>query len=342
MWKYLVNFTDSLLGTQFFTVPTFGNYTVEIAGAAGGRGVCSPYRGGGAILGAQVLLESGVTYGVTVGQVGDSACDGGRFPDLCNNSLSTENCTGLYNAAYNITSFSDAPPDCSFDGGGGGGGGTTLIKVSETQRLLIILSLYSAAGGGGSGAIFNNTDYLRNYSNADVATDHRSIRMSSGSREAVNKCPFSGVGGGSIRSQVGELVDGFPNTLPPDTPGIDKSYKLGGLGCTPNGTNGGFGGGGGACVSGGGGGGTAGGNVSSYTPYEPGQGGISSINTSLYPAFPTGMHNYGSGYMSLTLNDCGCAGECVKNYTKNVFECLCPESSSLTEDGFDCIRGKYM
>ena len=337
VWKYLINHTSSLVGAQFFTVPTLGNFIVEIAGAAGGQGVCSPYRGGGAILSTQIRLESDVMYGVTVGQVGDSPCDGDRFPDLCNGTLSDEECTNQYNAAYNDVRFSGVPPNCSFDGGGGGGGGTTLVKITESQGILTILSLYSAAGGGGSGAVFNGTEYLKNYSNADVVMDHRRFETSNGARPPTSQCPYSGFGGGSIRNQLGQLVDGYPNTLPADI-GTDRSYKLGGLGCAPNGSNGGFGGGGGACVSGGGGGGTAGGNVSSYSPYEPGQGGISSINTTLHPAFFTGMHNYRSGYMSLTLNDCGCAGECVKNYTRNVFECLCPDSSTLADDGYDCVR----
>ena len=143
----------------------------------------------------------------------------------------------------------------------------------DGSDLLSIVYL-AGGGGGGSGAIFNGTNKLKDYANADSVHSniHKSVETSNGERSQADTCPYSGVGGGSIRGDLSKIVDGYPNTLPA-TNGTDRSYKLGGLGYVTNRTNGGFGGGGGACVSGGGGG-----SVLSYSPYEQGKGGTSELN----------------------------------------------------------------
>lgn len=338
VWKSLKDseYTNILMGIQFFQVSITGHYEVLIVGASGGRGVCSPYVGGGAVLHSQRFLYAEQLYAVTVGQSGDSACEGDRFAELC--SMSVKNCTMQYNETYQEIDFEGFP--CSYDGGGGGGGGTVFMEVSEQNdgSGLVVLDVYSAAGGGGSGAIFNGTEQLKNYTNADSVHSgiHNGVETSNGMRPPASGCPYSGFGGGSIRGDLGGMVDGYPNTLPPVS-GTDRSYKLGGLGCAINGTNGGFGGGGGACVSGGGGGGFGGGSVLSYSPYEPGQGGTSMLNTLVNF---TGEYNYnGSGYVSITLLDCGCTGTCMKNFSRNVFQCVCRNDTALAPDGLDCFKG---
>ena len=338
-WKFLINQTDILMGAQFFQVSITGTYEILLVGASGGKGVCSPYVGGGAILHSQRFLNSDQLYSVTIGQSGESACDGDRFTDLC--AMSVENCTRKYNDSYHQIDFKESPPYCLYDGGGGGGGGTVFNEVSQQSdgSGLAFLEVYSAAGGGGSGAVFNGTDRLKDYANADGVNNsiHKPLETSNGERPEADTCPYSGFGGGTVRSALGDIVDGYPNTLP-SISGTDRSYKLGGLGCAINGTNGGFGGGGGACVSGGGGGGFGGGSVLSYSPYEPGQGGTSRLNDIVNS---TGNYNYyGSGYITITLLDCGCTGECVKNLSRNVFHCVCGNETTTAPDNLDCYKGR--
>lgn len=340
VWKSLRNQTLSslLTGAQFFQVSITGNYEILVVGASGGKGVCSPYVGGGAILHSQRFLNSEQLYAVTIGQSGENACDSDRFADLC--AMSVENCAQQYKESYKQINFMGSPPSCLFDGGGGGGGGTVFDEVSEPSdgSGLVFLRVYSTGGGGGSGAVFNGTDELKDYANADSvrSNTHRSVETSNGERPQADTCPYSGFGGGSIRGDLGDTVDGYPNTLP-SASGTDSSYKLGGLGCAINGTNGGFGGGGGACVSGGGGGGFGGGSVLSYSPYEPGEGGTSMLSTTVNH---TGVYNYyGSGYVTITLVDCGCTGRCITNISRNVFHCICENETTLAPDGLDCFKG---
>ena len=73
VWKLLKNRTDILEGAQFFKVPSTRNYDISIAGASGGKGVCSPYVGGGAILHSQRFLDSEQLYVVTIEQLGNNA-----------------------------------------------------------------------------------------------------------------------------------------------------------------------------------------------------------------------------------------------------------------------------
>ena len=341
VWKSLVNQTSFLVGAQFFQIPITGTYDILIVGASGGKGVCSPYVGGGAVLHSQRFLDSDQLYAVTIGQSGDDACDNDRFPRFCN--MSVEDCTQQYKKSYQQNNFKSSPPNCSFDGGGGGGGGTVFNEISEQSdgSGLVFLQLYSAAGGGGSGAIFNGSNQTRSYANADGVQNntHKSVDFSNGERPQANTCPYSGFGGGNIRGDIGEIVDGYPNTLPAIN-GADRSYKLGGLGCAVNGTNGGFGGGGGACVSGGGGGGFGGGSVLTYSPYEPGQGGTSSLSTTVN--FNGEYNYYGSGYVTVTLLDCGCTGKCIRDINRNVFHCACENETMLAPDGLDCFKGMYV
>ena len=199
VWKSLINETNFLVGAQFFRVSITGTYDIYVVGASGGKGVCSPYVGGGAVLHSQKFLDSEQLYAVTIGQSGSNACDNDRFLKFCN--MSVENCTQQYNNYYQQANFKGLPPCCLFDGGGGGGGGTVFNEIREQNdgSGLVFLQVYSAAGGGGSGAIFNGSDQTRNYANADGVhnSTQKSVESSNGERPPANTCPYSGFGGGS-------------------------------------------------------------------------------------------------------------------------------------------------
>ena len=54
-------------GSQIFVVPRSGNYTVTIAGASGGHGVCSNYSGLGVIARETVQFRRGQILRILVG-----------------------------------------------------------------------------------------------------------------------------------------------------------------------------------------------------------------------------------------------------------------------------------
>ena len=101
-------------------------------------------------------------------------------------------------------------------------------------------------------------------------------------------------------------------------------------------TYGGYGGGGGGCGNGPGGGGYQGGSVRSPSNSQNGQGGF------LYPSAEVKIAGYNSdhGFVSLRLENCGCAQNCSIDFERSVFTCSCPESTALSPDGFDCHKGK--
>jgi len=72
-------------GSQIFVIPRSGNYTVTIAGASGGQGVCSNYNRLGVIFTSDrtVYFRRGERFKIFVGQQGISACDGHQNIDIC-------------------------------------------------------------------------------------------------------------------------------------------------------------------------------------------------------------------------------------------------------------------
>ena len=74
MCGHLLN--EDYRGSQIFVVPRSGNYTVTIAGASGGHGVCSNYSGLGVIVRETVQFRRGEILRILVGQRGTSACGG--------------------------------------------------------------------------------------------------------------------------------------------------------------------------------------------------------------------------------------------------------------------------
>jgi hypothetical protein len=36
--------------------------------------------------------------------------------------------------------------------------------------------------------------------------------------------------------------------------------------------------------------------------------------------------------------NCNCSGTCAVNETEDMFECFCPDNTTLAQDGFDCLN----
>jgi len=252
-------------GFQLWTVPTTGNYTIEVAGAAGG--LSSASNGLGNIISSTFTLTQGDKINICVGQKGTSRTatggggGGGSFVVWSNGTPliiaggggGTTSGYPIFGPGINGTSDTSGTKDGAMQGTGGanGLGGTTATDSS--------IGFY---GHGGSGAgLLGNGGYITG-----------------------GTASFHGKGGLSFANG---LVGG----------------AAGGYGSTFQGGDGGFGGGGGAggstdsrSCSGGGGGysGGAGGNVTSAT-----DGGGGGGSYSLY-SFSTIGRCSSNGYVKIT------------------------------------------
>ena len=310
-------------GSQIFVVPRSGNYTVTIAGASGGHGVCSNYSGLGVIVKETVEFRRGEILRILVGQQGTSACDGHQDVDVCQISNDTEACVNLWNTTYRDM---ESERFYFFDGGGGGGGASLLEHANnpfENPPIVI------APGGGGAGAlsiIRNNSDD-RNHTNGHPFEIFSESTNVSGIAGLQTFSESAGAGAGYFESHISIRA---PHPL--DLEGF------GGLDCAqidllfPD-THGGFGGGGGGCNGGGGGGGYTGGSIVEDGAAVAGEGGYSWPD----PPWPLIEYNDGDGYVELFLESSGCAYDCII-YNQSSFECCCPSDIllSLALNGFDC------
>ena len=138
-------------GSQIFVVPRSGTYTVSIAGASGGHGVCSNYSGLGVIVRETVQFRRGEILRILVGQRGTSACDGHQDIDICQIS---NDCENLWNTTYRNMAFGQFH---LYDGGGGGGG-ASLLELAK--NLFSNPPIVIAPGGGGAAAIHNVIHFL--------------------------------------------------------------------------------------------------------------------------------------------------------------------------------------
>ena len=323
-------------GSQIFVVPRSGNYTVTIAGASGGHGVCSNYSGLGVIVRETVQFRRGETFRILVGQRGISACDGHQDIDICQISNDTEACETLWNTTYRYISFGDY---YLYDGGGGGGGASLLEDYYDFFPIVI------APGGGGAGAIYN-TNFLSAsnitcYDSKDLKALYRNYTyghaFETTSKESNgtigNSIYIPGAGPGAGYYEVYAPVSSDPDAL--------GHYGFGGLDCDVNvrtseplpfpDTHGGFGGGGGGCNGGGGGGGYTGGSIVEDGAGIPGEGGYSWPD----PPWPLIRYNDGDGYVELFHESCGCTYNCTI-HNQSSFECSCPSDTLLALNGFDC------
>ena len=301
-----------------FALPFSGNYTITVAGAAGGKGVCSRKAAGRGrlITVTGVFIEMSETVSVNIGQRGTSACETAPSHPAC--QLSEDK----------IANFS---AECSlifpgmsllFDGGGGGGG---FSEFRSGQ------SLWTAGGGGGAAA----------FEGVGLLSDASSVLASSGSENGVGSVAVSaGVGGGASTTsssfpQDGNFLGrrGFRNEG-----GDDCLVRVNGSGTFPN-TVGGFGGGGGGCGNGGGGGGFIGGDVVAFGNSSAGQGGISFV-PSIDKIIRNDLNDEEEGFVSIFLDSCMCIHRCIPDFSQRTFRCACPVNSTVSQNGLDCIRSE--
>jgi hypothetical protein len=123
--------TVSTRGIQTWTVPSTGDYSITIAGAAGGSNLYANITGGGgATLSTSVTLTAGTVLNIVVGQMG------------------TNN-----------------PATCSatYCGAAGGGGSFVYTSVSNTF-------LAAAGGGGGAASVTSNLASLKTTANGKAST----------------------------------------------------------------------------------------------------------------------------------------------------------------------------
>lgn len=301
-----------------FALPLSGIYTVRVAGAAGGKGVCSREAAGrGRLIAVTgVSIEASETVSVILGQRGTSACETAPSHPAC--QLSTEDSANFSAECSRL--FSDS--SLLLDGGGGGGG---FSEFRSSQFLW-------TAGGGGGAAAFEGDGFLSDAS-ATFASN-TSLSMNGVGSVSVS----AGVGGGSQETtsssfpQDGNFLN--RNGIPLEG-GDDCLVRVNSDGLFPN-TVGGFGGGGGGCGNGGGGGGFIGGNVVAFGNSSAGQGGISFV-PDITAVAQNELNDEADGFVSLFLDGCMCTHQCLPDFSQLTFRCACPFNSTVSESGLDCI-----
>ena len=265
-------------GLQYFKLPRKGRYILTIAGARGGKGVCSPWAGLAPVFQSSATYHDRLTFELAIGQRGGDACGSTEWECLPVNSTIQElvECSD---------SWQSQPSGIVLgDGGGGGGGGTQLQRVSGqthgVDRIIV------AAGGGGEGATFPNISSTANETRANMKNGDTMLDRTSPGTVVVDtgklgqfKCnPISpmlsltvqclflvtaaslkaGVGGGTVLGSPSSVDGkGFANAGEQFAAGGDNCASC----CIFTDSHGGFGGGGGGCASGGGGGGYGGGDA---------------------------------------------------------------------------------
>ena len=308
-----------------------GWYNLTVAGAAGGRGLCSLYYGRGAVLKVTAYLTAGQDAAILVGQKGTGPCDVDPSLELCQedpmNVNESENC---FNLLFEEAGF--------FGEGGGGGGASLVVLLNETK--LAGLPLVMSGGGGGSGPPYCDPVPVL------LPIEFLNGSLLSGSGENGG-CTTLDDDACSFRPGVGSGWKGNSSSLMSvDGQGfiMGDDFAVGGLPCFANfETYGGFGGGGGGCFEGGGGGGYTGGSVFVDLCFVHGEGGTSFVaNTSsgkevILLDFHT---NNDTGFVEIVPVDCGCTGSCVM-YESDQFGCVCPENSVLAPDQSDCYNGMF-
>ena len=332
MCGHLLN--EDIRGSQIFVVPRSGNYTVTIAGASGGHGVCSNYSGLGVIVRETVQSRRGDILRTLVGQQGTNACDGHQDIEVCQMS---NDCENLWSTTYRNMVFGEF---YLFDGGGGGASLLELFDGISQFHNGSFLPAVIAPGGGGAGEIYSITTFLRllniTYSDSDdlealyrnytyghaFETFSKNANVTEGLQKYINSAG-AGAGYFSPTLDVTALVNfGFGGTDCNENTVISTLF--------PD-THGGFGGGGGGCNGGGGGGGYTGGSIFANEAAIPDEGGYSWPD----PPWPLIGYNDGDGYVELFLESCGCTYNCIF-YNQSSFECSCPSDTLLALNGFDC------
>lgn len=299
-------------GSQGFRIDRTGYYDVTVAGAAGGRGVCSIGRGKGLLWKGRVKLRDTQDLLILVGQRGGESCDEQEDIPVCksppNNTTEASQCfSDWFNYLDNNSKLSQSAATMTYiSGGGGGGGGASMIRIHDRltgqfSKLPIVV----VGGGGGTGSsvqefkpekygisfpsdVANATleqlfDYYVNAKSTDRDVTIEDVHNFTGIRGyiapgAINSISRPGAGGGYF-PEISLQQDGSSlNT--------SEGFAMGGFDCLHLSTDlsqrpfietvhGGFGGGGGQCETGGSGGGYTGGSVFGNQDFGiPGNGGF--------------------------------------------------------------------
>ena len=360
-------------GGQGFRIPREDVYNVTIAGAAGGRGLCSIHFGRGRVLNSQIQLTPDYELLVMVGQKGHSPCDNPSDHPLCYNPpRKLEEANQCNQSWYNMTRGSDFDDLLYYFSGGGGGGGASMLRAREIKSgLLLNDPVVVAGGGGGTAALLNynvTVNLLRYYSLFELEPlsleqlykyhiDARHFFTNQflngttgakGYRPETQVTDLSGAGGGWLSSLgTSSSTDGqsLSQTVRFSEGGFDCDRQVENTESTEE-VDGGFGGGGGECGGGGGGGGYTGGAILAYRNDIPGGGGHSVVvrfeNVSIMMLLDSLEFSFNSddGYVDIVPANCNCSGTCAVNETEDTFECFCPDNTTLAQDGFDCYYGK--
>ena len=350
-------------GGQLVRIPRTALYNVTVAGATGGRGLCSPLYGRGLIIKAQAQFREGLQMLVLAGQKGHGPCEFKDPPtdSICSN-ISENNATKCNETWWNLLLNSVGESEgldvfgCS---GGGGGGGTSMIRLENDEGLQVFP--YIVSGGGGGGAAVLDLDFIdtvrfthsENATQADIYQMFMDGKIDSfdpviSDREALRGFSIAddckaGAGGGYISDEDSRRVDGSQLIF-------EDSFAEGGSECskssfvpttlTPE--VGGFGAGGGGCGGGGGGGGHTGGAIVAAGNFVPGGGGYSfTVEGSMAPTIlEYGLNSEGDGYVDIVAADCGCVYDCIVYEEEDQFECLCPNNTHLAPDMNDCYHSE--
>ena len=363
----------TFVGAQGFRVPRSGWYNITVAGAAGGRGICSPAHGRGAIQKLHVRLEAGSNVLVLVGQRGWDYCDTNPQFSLCTRPPITANDSAQCSHGWlDWAKNQNLGANVNFLGGGGGGGASMVWLQNSSTGQFQDLPLAISGGGGGSAALFDSSiaqalsnltlwanvtsalnltgiDFYLYQINAKLTQSDVGVTRSAGKTgrmywfSNIGTLAASGGGGGWEKSGD-DITDSLAVTG--KTLSSKWEFATGGAPCVvTNVAPGGFGGGGGGCGSGGGGGGWTGGWVlGANGNVFPGAGGYSLTmqpthdeNVSHQDTVPL---NDGDGYVNFIPSDCGCAGDCDVDASSNQFGCRCPSSALLGPDLTDCYYGE--
>lgn len=383
LFGFTLDNTDIYKGSQGFRVPKSGLYNITVAGAAGGRGICSTDQGKGLLWRGVVKLLKTQDLLVAVGQKGVEPCEVVKSIPFCDDR--PKNFNESIECFENWKSWLKSHPKLSQEaasttlnyGGGGGGGGASMLRVrdhrtGEFSRLPIVV----VGGGGGSAAdislpisIFLNitlTYISVNDSYEDIYESFINAKSVDRDISLADVHNFTGIRG-YIASEVNVFnnragVGGgyFPaQSLQQDGSQLNMSenFAIGGLDCLHLSTDlsqrplletvhGGFGSGGGQCESGGSGGGYAGGSIFSNRYFGiPGNGGfydyfsqqnneVLESNVELNPEL--------NGFIEIVPTECGCGYKCSIDEDLRLFECICPNNTTLAPNKFDCFEGEHI
>ena len=154
------------LGGQGFIFPATGWYNVTVAGASGGRGLCNPWRGLGAVFRGQMFIEKGMndTVMVVVGQRGLGPCDVNPRHILCSsapkNGTEADTCYQQWSMGGGVANAT------AYEGGTGGGGASMIWTQDSNGHFTIGTPPFMIVGGGGGSSLEISIDNMTLSSNA--------------------------------------------------------------------------------------------------------------------------------------------------------------------------------